>query len=504
MTRVLVSIALAGLAASVSTADVTDLTGGVLIAHYVPECCLSFLPSEFCEVYYEQEWNITSADEQLNRIDATTYQWSGWYVLAAFAEDKEFCSVVFGVGDYPSNIWGFDTGSTQACFLDDGHPAGLELPTSSWPGPNEGTALATLHTPWSGNYVPIYIFTGYAYGYGYSGIVPLDVNPDRGFGSFTNCEGVPVDFPIAFYGGMGINTDGIYIAPTDGQEHACCFGAECYVMPADSCFVQEGHFYVEWDTCVPNLCPDAIRFACCVGEECQLLIEEDCLFFGGVWLDEYESCLPDLCGPDLRACCSGSSCSLDSWSQCASADGVWLTGVESCSPQPCDGVYLVTPAGDGDLPTIQFAIHAVNDGDIIELANGTFDEPDDRDISFLGKAITVRSQSGNPEECVIDCVGSYGDQARGFEFVSGESLNSVLEGISITGGYRQTGGAILCDGCAPTISNCIITDCEAWFYGYGGGIACYGSDPTISDCLITDCIAYYRGGGIYCYESAPT
>ena len=65
--------------------------------------------------------------------------------------------------------------------------------------------------------------------------------------------------------------------------------------------------------------------------------------------------------------------------------------------------YVVQPDGTGDFPTIQAAINAVVDTDIIELADGTFTGDGNRDLDYLGKAITIRSQSGDPSVCVIDC-----------------------------------------------------------------------------------------------------
>ncbi len=71
--------------------------------------------------------------------------------------------------------------------------------------------------------------------------------------------------------------------------------------------------------------------------------------------------------------------------------------------------YLVTPDGTGDYPTIQLAVDAVVDGDIIELTPGTFTGDGNRDVDYLGRAITIRSQSGDPAGCVIDCEGTASD-----------------------------------------------------------------------------------------------
>ena len=113
--------------------------------------------------------------------------------------------------------------------------------------------------------------------------------------------------------------------------------------------------------------------------------------------------------------------------------------------------YVVRPDGTGDFPTIQAAIDAADSMDVIELTNGTFVGEGNRNIDYLGKAITVRSQSGIPDSCIID-VQYLG---RGFTFHSGEDTTSVLEGVTITNGYIITsgsGGGILCSGGSPSIS----------------------------------------------------
>ena len=78
---------------------------------------------------------------------------------------------------------------------------------------------------------------------------------------------------------------------------------------------------------------------------------------------------------------------------------VWI------SPAGAD-TYTVEWDGSGDHATIQDAIDDASDTDVIELGDGTFTGEGNRDISFPGKSITVRSQSGAPWACVIDADGS--------------------------------------------------------------------------------------------------
>ena len=105
-----------------------------------------------------------------------------------------------------------------------------------------------------------------------------------------------------------------------------------------------------------------------------------------------------------------------------------------------------------DYDTIQEAIDNCVDGDIVIVEPNTYTGDGNRDIDFLGKAITVRSESG-PENCIIDCNAGRWDQHRAFYFHSGEDANSILEGFTITNGYVRyyDGGGIYCEKASPVI-----------------------------------------------------
>jgi predicted outer membrane repeat protein len=164
--------------------------------------------------------------------------------------------------------------------------------------------------------------------------------------------------------------------------------------------------------------------------------------------------------------------------------------------------YVISPDGSGDFPTIQAAIDAAADGDIIALTDGTFTGQGNRDIDYIGKAITVQSQGGNPEACVIDCQGTETDPHCGFHFHKGEQAESVLEGVTIKNGwavYPDFGGAIRCEGgSSPTVVSCI-------FSGNGGSaVGCsMGTFLALSGCRFTENQGLY-GGAIYADRSALT
>jgi parallel beta-helix repeat protein len=170
-------------------------------------------------------------------------------------------------------------------------------------------------------------------------------------------------------------------------------------------------------------------------------------------------------------------------------------------------VWNVTGARQYD--TIQDALDDANDGDTIVLTKATHTGAGNRDIRFNGKAVTVRSIDPNDPDIVaatiIDCQGSVEDSHRAFRFIDGEDSNSVLNGLTITGGGGYLEGAIYCHGAGPTIRNCIIRDNS--MHDHGSGFYCgYDSNPIIDKCIISSNTFTIRGygGGIYCFTSSPT
>ncbi len=129
-----------------------------------------------------------------------------------------------------------------------------------------------------------------------------------------------------------------------------------------------------------------------------------------------------------------------------------------------------------DYGTIQEAIEAAENGDLILVAPGLYLE----NIDFLGKAITVQS-TGGPHVTVID--GSA--RTLGFEFgsvvifASGEGLDSVLDGFTLTGGSGSAPGDLT----------------------HGGGVYCTFSGPTIQNNIIRQNSVMGAGGGMYLLAS---
>ncbi|MBU1702019.1 MAG: T9SS type A sorting domain-containing protein [Candidatus Eisenbacteria bacterium] len=162
--------------------------------------------------------------------------------------------------------------------------------------------------------------------------------------------------------------------------------------------------------------------------------------------------------------------------------------------------WIVQPNGMGNFPTIQAAVDGSINGDIIELTDGYFTGPGNRDVYIYQKTLTIRSQTGDPNTTEIHPEGDESNYHRAFYF---ENLSSdfCLEGIGITSGFHDDGGAIYCLNANPTITNCVFGANFAW--DDGGGAYLANSNPNFINCRFIFNEADY-GAGICCWDSHAT
>jgi len=140
----------------------------------------------------------------------------------------------------------------------------------------------------------------------------------------------------------------------------------------------------------------------------------------------------------------------------------------------------------GEYPNIRSAIINAQDGDSISVSAGTYQGYDNTNLNFYGKAIYLYSESGW-ENTKIDCQDY--DDRRGFEIISGEDQNTVIEGFNIYNcKSSQYGGNIYIYNSSPVFKNCRV---ESGYSRYrGDGVAIMGtSDP------LFDNVIFYSNGG---------
>ncbi len=184
-------------------ADPDDLEGGVLIAHHPPE--LEYTSGQDWCQRYTDDFSIHSPDSVNHRIDIDGEDaGSVWFVLAAWDESKQFCGAQFGFGWFPEEIFSFS--EYGPCFPNQG----LQIPTGNWPGPNEGVSVVVTNSDnWSGNFVPVYYFAGYAYS---EGLIPLSINLENNFGGTGNCSAPSIEYDAIGFGCLGLFTDGFTVS----------------------------------------------------------------------------------------------------------------------------------------------------------------------------------------------------------------------------------------------------------------------------------------------------
>ncbi len=147
--------------------------------------------------------------------------------------------------------------------------------------------------------------------------------------------------------------------------------------------------------------------------------------------------------------------------------------------------------------TIQAALDAAQPGDVVLVADGVYSGPGNRDLNFMGKGVTLRSQNG-PENCIISGADA---QAHGvIVFNHNETDATVVDGFTITGGNQFNGGGIHILSGSPIIQNCIITgnSCDCW----GAGVYSQSSGtPLVRNCVISGNQSAAEGGGVFTISS---
>jgi hypothetical protein len=168
----------------------------------------------------------------------------------------------------------------------------------------------------------------------------------------------------------------------------------------------------------------------------------------------------------------------------------------SFAPLTHADLITVLPDGTGDLPSLRAAITVAVDGDIIELGDGTFSGPDNRDLNLSGKAITIRSASGDPAICIIDCEGDQANQHYIFSLHAGEDQTTILSSITLTGGHHDTrGSALRIEEASARIENCIFTRNQ------NSAVYASSSQAIFVECLFQDNGAV-RGAAVYVYGNS--
>ncbi len=158
---------------------------------------------------------------------------------------------------------------------------------------------------------------------------------------------------------------------------------------------------------------------------------------------------------------------------------------------PTEAETIVVPR---DYPTLQAAVDAADDGDVVKLAGDrTYRGPGFRDVDLRGKAIVVRGKA------TLDCEGL----GRGFIFQSGEGRDTVIRGLRIIRGAADHGAGVYCLTGSPRIIDCDFEECVATDPdSMGGAVYCgKGTLAKFEKCNFINNTAQ-RGGAMFLAERA--
>lgn len=144
-----------------------------------------------------------------------------------------------------------------------------------------------------------------------------------------------------------------------------------------------------------------------------------------------------------------------------------------------------------DHHSINAAIDAASDGDVIQLAAETYFEG--VAVDPRGKAVTIRGStdsSGEPNS-ILD--GDTGHQVISCR--SGETEGTVFQDLIIQHGSAGGGGGMGNIGSSPTLVNCRFRNNHA--HDYGGGMLVYAGGPSLVDCTFEENSTTFAGGAMY-------
>ncbi|MBN2271229.1 MAG: hypothetical protein JXN61_11485 [Sedimentisphaerales bacterium] len=174
-------------------------------------------------------------------------------------------------------------------------------------------------------------------------------------------------------------------------------------------------------------------------------------------------------------------------------------------------IITVDDDAAADFNNIQAAIDDAADWDIVEVKPGTYTGPGNYNISFNGKPITVRGTNPDDFEVVAETVIDCNQQGCGFILESSEDTDSVLYGLTITGGspgitiagsgarvlacrFTDNGGVMECENSTALIGSCLFSENTT---SEGGAIRSYSSTLTVSDCSFNENTGIQRGGAMF-------
>ncbi|MFC1572946.1 right-handed parallel beta-helix repeat-containing protein [Candidatus Eisenbacteria bacterium] len=141
------------------------------------------------------------------------------------------------------------------------------------------------------------------------------------------------------------------------------------------------------------------------------------------------------------------------------------------------------------------ALAAAGDGSTLYLADGIFTGTENRDLNIAGKSLEIRSSSGLPEQCVLDCAARVGDPHQLFTVQGDGTHRLVLEGLTIRNSWRAEDVIVGPDTLASAAVCCLsLASIEIHNCTFASNVSRAVSLKTTSSVDLWNCIFQNNGG----------
>jgi hypothetical protein len=190
-------------------------------------------------------------------------------------------------------------------------------------------------------------------------------------------------------------------------------------------------------------------------------------------------------------------------------EGIGTIHVDDDAPNdPGPGDPLVSdPAEDGTwehpFDSIAEAVAISFSGDEVVLQPGQYSGPGNQAVWTMARKIVIRSAAG-PQTCRIEPT----EGSTAFIFNFHDRPQTVLQGLTIANGVRNSEGVVICTASSPTIVNCVF-DNNTVNHGLGGALLIQEGSPQVINCLFSRNQALRNwmndgeGGAVYVAGGAP-
>lgn len=150
-----------------------------------------------------------------------------------------------------------------------------------------------------------------------------------------------------------------------------------------------------------------------------------------------------------------------------------------------------------DQPTILAAVTAAASGDEIVLADGIYTGAGNREVGITGKAITIRSASGDPTLCAIDAQNA----GRAFTVSSVTTGAVVIRGLAVRNGIGTNGrgGGVFAQNANVEIRDCTFESCDTTTGG--GAVFATQRSLLVEGCVFDTNSASLFGGAIETFNA---